>query len=128
MTPSPLPESLRPTVTPSCVDGLTFLEDLSIPDGTQVRPGEALDKRWLVENSGTCNWDQHYRVKLVYGPEMGAAKELALYPARGGTHLTISLQLIAPSEPGQVRSAWQAYNPEGEAFGDPFYIDILVQP
>ena len=127
-TPSPLADVQHPTVTPACVDGLRFLEDLSIPDGTLARPGEALDKRWLVENSGTCNWDQRYRLKLVSGPEMGALKEQALYPARAGTRLTIALQLTAPSEPGQVRSAWQAYNPQGEAFGDPFYIEIMVGP
>ena len=127
-TPTPLTNSLRLTVTPSCVDGLAFIEDLSIPDGTTVHPGDVLDKRWLVENNGTCNWDQRYRLKLASGPEMGAQKEQALYPARAGTRLTIALKFIAPSEVGTVRSAWQAYNPQGEAFGDPFYIEIVVEP
>jgi hypothetical protein len=33
----------------------------------------------------------------------------------------------APSEPGSYRSAWQAYNPQGEPFGDPFFIDFVVE-
>ena len=47
-----------PTATPTCSDWLTFVEDLTIPDGTSVIPGSVLDKRWQVENSGTCNWDR----------------------------------------------------------------------
>ncbi|RPI34879.1 MAG: hypothetical protein EHM70_01465, partial [Chloroflexota bacterium] len=117
---------LRPTPTPPCTDLLTFLEDLTIPDGTAVGPGEALDKRWQVENSGTCNWDESYRVKLVAGPEMGAPSEQTLYPARSGTSAVIRIQFTAPSDPGAYRSAWQAYNPSGEPFGDPFFIDIIV--
>ncbi len=127
-TGSPLGNASHPTVTPTCIDGLSYLKDLTIPDGTVVHPGDTLDKRWLVENSGTCNWDSRYRLKLVSGPNMGAKEEQALYPARGGTQLTIALQFLAPAEAGSFRSAWQAYNPQGEAFGDPFYIEVAVQP
>jgi hypothetical protein len=42
-----------PTATPTCSDGLTFIEDLTIPDGAFVAPGEVLDKRWQVKNSGS---------------------------------------------------------------------------
>jgi Ig-like domain from next to BRCA1 gene len=118
----------RPTPTPDCTDILSFLEDQSIPDGTVVRPGEVLDKRWLVANSGTCNWDQRYRVKLLSGPVMGAELEQALYPARSGTQFTIRMQLAAPQEAGVYRSAWQAAGPQGQLFGDPFFIEVIVEP
>ncbi len=120
------PEPLRPTSTPPCTDNLTFQEDLTIPDGTQVSPGQALDKRWQVENSGTCNWDSRYRMKLIGGPAMGAAEEQSLYPARSGAKPVIRILFTAPDEPGTYRSAWQAYNPQGEPFGDPFFIEVVV--
>lgn len=121
-----LPQPTATDVPPACTNSLRFLEDLTIPDGTTVHPGERLDKRWLVQNDGTCNWDVRYRLRLVSGPEMGAGVEQALYPARGGTQALIRILFIAPQEPGAYRSAWQAYTPEGEPFGEAVFIDIVV--
>lgn len=115
-----------PSPTPSCTNQLTFLDDLTIPDGTMVRAGETLDKGWLVENSGTCNWNETYRLMLVSGPDMGAPTEQALYPARSGTQAILHILFTAPAEPGLYQSAWQAMDPQGNPFGDPFFIQVLV--
>jgi hypothetical protein len=115
-----------PAPTPACQDGLAFLEDLTIPDGTQVAPGQSLDKRWRVSNSGSCNWDAAYRLRLLAGPDLGAGPETALYPAVGGTEAVLRILFTAPSEPGRYRSAWQAYNPQGLAFGDPVFVEVEV--
>lgn len=123
---APIQQTL-PSPTPSCINDLTFIEDLTIPDQTVVSPGVTLDKRWQVENSGSCNWDESYRVKLVSETNIGTPAEQALYPARSGTQATIRVLFVAPSEPGMYLSAWQAYSPLGEPFGDPFYIDIAVE-
>lgn len=129
-TPTRLPPStpmeLRPAATPACTNQLTFQDDLTIPDGSLVAPGEALDKRWEVENSGSCNWDQRYSLRLVAGSDLGAKPQMGLYPARSGTVAPIRILFNAPGEPGPYRSAWQAYGPEGEAFGDQIFIDIVV--
>lgn len=132
LLPTPTPTSLPPQVTtlpptPSCTYNLRYLEDLTIPDSSIVTPGERLDKRWSVENNGSCNWDEGYRLKLTAGPDLGASKEQALYPARSGTQATIRIVFTAPSEPGTYRSAWQAYSPTGQAFGDPIFIEIQVR-
>lgn len=119
-------EPIRPTPTPTCFNGLRFLSDLTIPDGTLVEPGETLDKRWEVENSGTCNWDDRYRVGLIAGPGMGVPVQQTLVPALAGTQTMIRMVFIAPKEEGNYRSAWQAYDPDGNAFGDPFFIDVIV--
>ena len=130
-TPTPIQDQAStlaalPTPTPPCADSLRYIEDLSIPDGSQVSSGERLDKRWSVENNGSCNWDKDYRLKLVAGPELGASTEQALYPARSGSLANIRIVFTAPSEPGAYRSAWQAYNPAGQPFGDPVFIEIQV--
>lgn len=121
-TPTPLPS---PTAMP-CVSNLRYLEDVTIPDGEQAAPGQVLDKRWRVENSGECNWDERYRLKRIAGAEMGAPAELALYPARSGTQADLRILFTAPQEPGVHRSAWQAYDPQGAPFGDPIFIEIVV--
>jgi hypothetical protein len=128
-SPSPFLESTPPPIpsaTPACSNQLTYLQDLTIPDGATVKPGEILDKRWRVQNSGTCNWNESYRLRLISGPDLGAPGEQALYPARSGTELTLRILFLAPAEAGSYRSAWQAYSPEGELFGDPIYIEFIV--
>jgi len=127
VTPTSLPaQATTIPPTPACADNLRYLEDLTIPDGSQVTPGERLDKRWSVENNGSCNWDKGYRLKLTAGPDLSASAEQALYPARSGTQATIRIVFTAPSEPGTYRSAWQAFSPSGQAFGDPIFIEIRV--
>ena len=125
-TPQPAVEVVHPSPTPACLDYLTYLEDLSIPDGAQVTPGQSLDKRWLVENTGTCNWNDGYSLQLVAGPSLGVAETQDLYPARSGSSATIRLIFTAPDEANTYRSAWQAVNPQGEAFGDPIFIEVNV--
>ena len=117
----------RSTPTPPCEPGLVFLDDLTIPDGSVVAPGEQLDKRWQVENSGTCNWDSTYGLQLIAGPDLGAPQEQALFPARSGSEAMIRMLFTAPTEPGAYRSAWQAHDQQGVLFGDPFFIEIVVE-
>lgn len=115
-----------PTPSPICTQGLFFLSDITIPDGTIVNPGEILDKRWLVENSGSCNWDRRFSLRLIAGPDMGAQRELALFPARSGAQAEIRILFTAPPDPGAHRSAWQAQDPQGNLFGDPIFIEVVV--
>jgi hypothetical protein len=115
-----------PTSTPTCTDDLIFLEDITLPDGAAVKPGQSLDKRWLVENSGTCNWDERYHLKFASGAELGAPIDQALFPARSGAKATLRIVFTAPAEPGTYQSAWQAYDPLGQPFGDPIYLQVVV--
>lgn len=127
-TNTPQPKSTSsPTATPPCTDGLAFVEDVTIPDGTVVLPGAGINKKWLVQNNGTCNWDSRYRVRFVGGLEMGAATEQALFPARAGSQATIHIAFTAPNEPGTYTTAWQAIDPNGQPFGDPVFMEVIVQ-
>jgi hypothetical protein len=116
----------QPTQAAVCSDNLTFLSDVTIADGTEVEADATLDKRWEVENSGNCNWQENYRIRLIAGPEMGAQPEQALYPARSGTRAVVRIVFKAPTEAGTYRSAWQAVSPDGNPFGDPIFIVIVV--
>jgi hypothetical protein len=120
-------ESSSPSPTPSCINNLWFLADVTIPDGTVVAPGQRLDKRWKVQNNGTCNWGEDYQVKLIAGPGMGVPVQQALIPALSGTEVVIRMVFIAPQETGSYRSAWQAYDSMDVPFGDPFFIDVVVE-
>ena len=114
------------TPTPSCSNNLTFLEDITIPDGTTVSPGLEIDKRWLIRNSGSCNWNEEYRLQMIAGADFGITPEQSLYPARSNTDVIINLSFTAPEENGTYSSAWQAFSPQDEPFGDTFFIQIIV--
>ncbi len=96
-------------------------------DNTPFSPGQSVDKQWLVTNSGTCDWDSRYTLRLLSGPAMGAATEQPLYPARAGDQATLRIIFTAPSDTGTYISTWQAFGPSGDTFGDVIYIQIVVQ-
>jgi hypothetical protein len=124
---TPLP-TIFPTTNPAdCVNDLTFVEDLTIPDNIFASFGLALDKQWLVENSGTCHWNAAYRLRNIGGAALGAPEEVALYPARAGTQARIQILFSAPFAEGVYESAWQAMDANGNPFGDPIYIRVAVQ-
>ncbi|MBS1250824.1 MAG: hypothetical protein MAG431_02421 [Chloroflexi bacterium] len=127
-SPTPDQSSITPTNTPkTCNDYLSFVEDVSIPDGTVVEPGERLVKEWKVENTGDCNWRAGYTMQFIDGSDLGAPHTMALYPARKGTQPILQIIFTAPQEPGPYTSRWQAFNPAGEPFGEDFFIKIVVE-
>ncbi|HTP02944.1 MAG TPA: NBR1-Ig-like domain-containing protein [Anaerolineales bacterium] len=126
-TPTATATPLAATPTP-CNNDLQFVQDLTIPDGTTVTPGAPVDKQWLVTNTGTCNWDSGYRLKMVSGDALGAPTEQALYPARAGTQPTLRIVFTAPQTAGTYQNAWQAFAPDGTAFGQQVFMQVNVSP
>ncbi len=125
-TATQLPAETQETGSASCINGARFVEDLTIPDGTQVVSEEVLDKRWAVLNSGTCDWSAGYRLVRIDEGRIEASDELALYPARAGETGVWSVQLTAPTQPGEQIASWQAQAPDGSFFGDPVFVLIEV--
>jgi hypothetical protein len=112
--------------TPSCQNGLAFIADITIPDGTLVTPGSFIDKTWEVENTGTCGWTADYSLRHVGGSNLGAETTLPLYPARAGARALITIRFTAPAESGTIHSAWRAYGPDDQPFGDAVYVQMIV--
>lgn len=124
---TPVAQATEPPPPENCVNALKFLSDLTVPDGSPVSPGQKIDKQWLAQNSGTCNWGEGYRLKLVAGfPPFGAEVNQALFPARAGAEVTLQIFFVAPPVSGIYRSAWQAYDPNDLPFGETIYIEFMV--
>lgn len=120
------PTSAAPTTRAACKDGAHFLEDLTIPDGTHVTAGQDLDKRWSVQNSGSCDWGPDYRLVHQGSSAIDGPAQVALYPARAGAEATWQVNLRAPQQAGEYQSRWQAQAPDGSLFGDEVFIVIVV--
>lgn len=121
-TPTPVPEF---TPTP-CINDLRFVADETLPDHSQVRPGQELDKAWRVRNTGTCPWGPGYTLRFLRGLPLGAESPQPLFPAKPGAEVVLRVRFIAPEEPGIYSSLWQAFDPQGQPFGEPIYILIEV--
>jgi hypothetical protein len=127
-TPAPTPtETITPTPGP-CTNGLSYLSDVTVIDGAAFFGGAIIDKQWLVQNNGTCNWDASYKLKWVGGSLLGAAEIQPLFPARAGAQATLQIQFTAPAEPGSYESSWQAIDPDGNLFGELIFMKIVVTP
>jgi hypothetical protein len=122
LTPAPI----QVIAAPPCENNLTFLLDLTYEDNTVVLPGQSIDKQWLVQNNGSCNWDSRYRLRFIGGDSLGAPEDLPLYPARAGARITLRIEFTAPSAPGSYQSAWQAMSPDGTLFGEEIYLLVVI--
>jgi hypothetical protein len=118
-TPSPTPAG-------PCTNNAHFVADVTVPDGTEFTPGQPIDKQWRVRNTGSCDWDADYRLVLVSGNALGAASEVALYPAKAGNEAILQLSMIAPPDPGSYTGRWQARSPAAKLFGDRIFVTINV--
>jgi len=136
LTPTLPPTRPIPTRTPTpvpsptpCQDNLRYLEDVTFAgEKVAVAPGQIIDKQWRVENNGTCPWGNGYTLRLTGGSAWGAAEQQPLYPAMPGAQVVLRILFIAPQEPGDYRTEWHAFNPQGQQFGDVLYLSIQVLP
>lgn len=107
-------------------DNSVFVSDVTIPDGTQMTPGQTFTKTWRLQNNGTCPWTTAYRLTFVSGNAMsGQAAAISAAVSPGAT-VDISVPMTAPATPGQIRGDWRLTNANGQAFGTVVYVIINV--
>ena len=111
----------------ACRNDAAFVEDLTVPDGTLVEPGQLVDKRWAVINSGTCDWGPDYRLRPIAGNPLVGGRAEALFPARAGEEAIWRVTFEAPAEPGEYIGQWQAFDPAGTPFGDTVFLVLEVE-
>ena len=144
LTPSPtptLPVTATPTapaetpttsgtaaITPvALADNAGYVSDVTVPDNTQFAPGQKFTKTWRIMNSGSNAWTTSYKLTYISGDLMGDAKQVTLAQSvPPGQQFDISVDLVAPSQPGTYKSSWQMVNANGTAFGDQVYVQIVV--
>ncbi len=65
--------TITPQIPPTAVcDQATFVNDVTIPDGTSVTPGSSFKKTWRLRNSGSCQWSG-YTLVFDSGESMSPA-------------------------------------------------------
>lgn len=130
-TPTAYPTYQDPTPIPCDTAG--FVEDVTIPDGTEIEVGAAFTKTWRLRNDGTCTWSSEYEVVFSSGDSMGGpdSQEFTSGSISHGGTVDISVDLTVPSEPGNYIGYWKLKNASGSIFGIgtynyPFFVEINV--
>src|SRR5688572_6283437 len=113
------------TAVTSCY-GLTFVSDVSIPDNTQMDPGETFTKTWKVLNSGSCAWDAGFKFALTGGEAMGSSTLTLASAVAAGAQFDLSVPMTAPNKTGTLRGNWRMSTASGQFFGDEVYVQIVV--
>lgn len=134
-----LPTSTRTTIPSPIIplnscDNAEFLSE-TIVDKAQLTPGTEFVKTWTLRNSGTCTWNNDYRVVFVDGEAMTTSTKVAFVKkeVKPGESVTISINMKAPETLGEHVGFWKITNSDGLRFGlgeegIAFYIQIYVGP
>jgi len=97
---------------------MTFLGDISIPDGMIVTPGSQFTKTWRVRNDGNCVWDKTYSLELDKGDAMTSATKFPLTKTvNPGETYDISIDMTAPAAEGIYSGYWHISTPYGGYMG-----------
>ena len=114
-------------ISPSCPPGATFIADVTIPDGTELAPGESFEKTWRIRSSGCAPWPAGSRLVFVSGDQMGGIEGAEVVETPLGETADVTVQLTAPNDPGTYKGFWQMQAADGTSFGDQFYVMIVVR-
>lgn len=121
-----------PTAITRC-DWVSFVSDVTVPDGTKYTPGSSFVKTWRLKNIGTCTWTSSYSLVYVSGDQMGGSAAIAL-PGNVAPNQTVdvSVTLTAPTTEKAYSGNWMLRNASGTVFGigptatSSFWVKITV--
>jgi Ig-like domain from next to BRCA1 gene len=118
----------HPAVLPSgprCNDA-SFVDDMTIPDGTILSPEKEFTKTWRLKNTGTCRWTTSYAMGFAYGNMMGGKETKLPNSVDPGYTVDVSIDLTAPKDNGWYGGWWRLKSEAGGYFGDFVFVSILV--
>lgn len=108
--------------------------DITIPDNTQIQPGESFTKTWRLINAGSCPWTNQYSVVWFSGESLSAPRVVYLNRnVNPGESADITIDMVAPDQSGYYQGNWKLSSPDGQLFGigptgnSPFWVRILVE-
>jgi len=136
VTATPLPTATSDPTPESCIDAMEFLghlnyDDKDLTNFPLVDPGEAFQKGWRINNTGTCTWNSTYFIKYVEGSDpaahMGGQPTAIKGAVEPGQTYEMYVDLVAPAVPGKYVGYWQMHSPDNKAFGQTVWVAVQVR-
>jgi LysM repeat protein len=107
-TPAAAPKTDKPVTSLA-----QFIEDVTIPDGTVMEPGQAFTKTWRLKNVGAAEWGEGSNLSFYDGEQMDGASPVAVPNVGPGETVDISVDMMAPAEVGNYTGRWRLYAASG---------------
>jgi hypothetical protein len=110
-------------------DEASFVDDVTVPDGSEMKSGQSFQKIWRVRNTGTTTWSTGYVLAFADGSQMGGPRAVVppTLPVQPGQVIDVGVILVAPERAGHYRGIWQFRNPQKDLFARPLFADIEVK-
>ncbi len=109
----------------ACTNGVSYVADVTVPDGTLLAPSQAFNKIWRVKNAGTCAWDATYQFIYVGGDQMATVPAIAVPFTASGATADLLIPMTAPAAPGNHIGQWRMKSGAG-LFGTTLTVNINV--
>lgn len=107
--------------------GLSYVKDVTIPDNTQMTPGQSFTKTWLVANTGSCDWEAGFVWNIVGGDAMNGVAVTLNQTVQPGRQFEFSVPMVAPTDKtGELKGTWQLADANGNFFGQGVYVLIEI--
>lgn len=126
-TAVPTNNPFESTPTDIICDDARWIADVTVPDGTQMTPGQDFVKTWKIRNTGSCTWGTGYTIIHGYDERLDGVAEPLTTAVAPGEEVEVSVRFKAPANTGEHRSYWRMQNASGSAFGEFFYVTIVVR-
>lgn len=97
-------------------DRSKFVEDVTIPDGTKVKPGQALEKQWRVQNVGNVRWEGRFLTANSSSAGEADRKSIAptpIPPTAPDELCLLTAKLTAPARKGTYRVEFKMTDAKG---------------
>lgn len=110
--------------------GSCFIRDVTVWDGTVMRPFSRFTKIWRMRNNGEIAWPFGTQLVWVRGDHLRGPDSAELeipemgFPVDG--ELDVAVDFVAPAILGQYMSYWQMISPSGQKFGEEVWVIIQV--
>jgi len=129
---------LAPPAAPAATTSLgdscnnnVYEADVTVPDGTIMKPGVDFVKQWAIRNTGSCTWDEGYALVFIGGdqamdPANFEFKNSSDFVA-AGEGINIGVPLTAPLAEGKYQGTWRMKSDSGAFFGTPLTIVFEVK-
>ncbi len=113
----------------ACQDSALMIADVTVPDDTQMTPGQAFTKTWRFMNNGKCRWSG-YTIAFVAGDRMASPDTAPVAETEPGTTVDVSVQLTSPSADGSYTGFYELRKANGETLPigieSTFWVRILI--
>lgn len=132
-TSSPTIAPTIPATRPPETGGLAiaFIGE-TVPDGTNLQPGQAFQKTWTLKNGGKRAWVEGFSLARVSsnpaGEDLGSPDVIPLaQEVRREENVQISIDLVAPEQDGRYTVYFQLQDETGAAVPDSqIWVTIMV--